>query len=239
MNATIQVAHFWKIFVASPGHTERCFKVAVIGTTNCNLQSVLADRPDINLDDHQEASHIIDRTIASNVELEVLRLMRQQPEFHYFEERIIGKLFERGQDMHWRRLILNQLRFSESPLTKLATERQLDVLPPTAPQEILVRIPANIPLERQEWARKVLIWTLYSFHPLSVWEVGTALVLQDESLSPEAGDTDLLVSHDITGELEKFFKGIFVVKHDENKAHYSHPTAREFLQNADCAQHLA
>ena len=47
-------------------HTERRFKVAVIGTTNCNLQSVFADWPDINLDDHQEASHIIDRTIASN-----------------------------------------------------------------------------------------------------------------------------------------------------------------------------
>lgn len=141
MNATIQVSNFWKIccIYSFARHTERRFKVAVIGTTNCNLQSVLADWPDINLDDHQEASHIIDRTIASNVDLEVLRFMRQQPEFHYFEERIIGKLFECGQDMHWRRLILNQLRFSEGPLTKLATERQLDVLPPTAPQEIFVR----------------------------------------------------------------------------------------------------
>lgn len=79
--------------------------------------------------------------------------------------------------MHWRPLILNQLRFSEGPLTKLATERQLDVLPPTTPQEIFVRILANIPLEIQQWARKVLIWTLYCCTPFIVYPYGNLVLL--------------------------------------------------------------
>ena len=217
--------------------TERRFKFVVTSNTNCNLQPVLSNWPTINLDDHQEDPHNISRTIVSDVDHGVLELVQHQPNFYGFKKRITEKLLECGQDRHWRRLVLNQLRFSKGPLTTFATERQLDILPPTTSEQIFVRILANIPLERRGWARNVLIWTLYSFQPLFARELSAALALQDDSLSRETRDIDILVSQDVAGELEEVFKGIFIVKH--NEVQFSHPEARNFLQNANSGQNSA
>ena len=218
-------------------HTERRFKFAVTSTTNYVFQSVLTGWPAINLDDHQEDSHTVNRTVDSGFDPGVLRLIQQRSEFYDFGKRITEKLSQCGQDRDWRRLILNQLKLSEGPLTRLAIARQLDILPPTTPTEILFRTLAGIPLEKQQWARKVLLWTLYSFHPLSVWELGVALVLQDKCLSSETGDIDEVVCQDITGELDKIFKGVFRVK--QNEVRFSHPDARESLRKVDCSQNSA
>ena len=218
-------------------HTERRLKFAVTSTTNNDIQSVLTGWPAINLDDHQEDPHTVIRTLASEFDPEVLKLIQQHPEFYDFGKRITEKLSECGQDRCWRRLILNQLNLSEGPLTRLAIARQLDVLPPTTPNEILFRTLAGIPLEKQQWARKVLLWTLYSFHPLSVWELSVALVLQDDCLSPEIGDIDEVVCQDITGELDRIFKGVFRIT--QNEVRFNHPDARESLRKMDCSQNSA
>ena len=218
-------------------HTERRFKVAVTSTTNYVFQSVLTGWPAINLDDHQEDPRTVNRTLASGFDPGVLKLIQQHPEFYDFGKRITEKLSECGQDRYWRRLILNQLKLSEGPLTRSAITRQLDVLPPTTPKEILFRTLAGIPLEKQQWARKVLLWASYSFHPLSVWELSVALVLHDKSLSSETGDIDEVVCQDITGELDKIFKGVFRVK--QNEVRFSHPDARESLRKVDCSQNSA
>ena len=217
--------------------TERRFKVVVTSTTNNNFQSVLSGWPAINLDDHQKDSHTVNPTLASGFDIGVLKLIQQHSEFYDFGKRITEKLSECGEDRHWRRLILNQLKLSEGPLTRLAIVRQLDVLPPTTPKDILFRTLAGISLEKQQWARNVLLWTLYAFHPLSVWELSVALVLHDECLSPETGDIDEFVCQDIAGELDKIFKGIFTVKHNEIR--FSHPDARESLRKVDCSQNSA
>ena len=195
-------------------HTERCFKVVVTSTTNRNLQRVLADWPTTNLDNHSEDPHNINSAIVSDVDAEVLEIIQYRPIFYDFEKRITDNLFEFGRNSHWRRLVVNQLRFSEGPLKKFATERQLDVLPPITSKQTFVQTLANIALERRGGARNVLIWTLYTFRPLSPKELGAALVLQDETLSHGSGDIDLLVSQDVTGKLDEVFKGIFIVKHN-------------------------
>ena len=218
-------------------HTERRFKVAVTSTTNHVFQSVLTGWPAINLDDHQEDPHTVNRNLASEFDPGVLKLIQQHPEFYDFGKRITEKLSECGQDRYWRRLILNQLKLSEGPLTRLAIARQLDVLPPTTPKEILFRTLAGIPLEKQQWARKVLLWTLYSFHPLSVWELSVALVLHNKCLSPKTRDINEVVCQDITSELDKIFKGVFRVK--QNEVRFSHPDARESLRKVDCSHNNA
>lgn len=212
-------------------HTERRFKVVVSGTTNSSLQRVLADWPTINLDSHSEDPHNINSAIVPDLNAEVIELIQHRPIFYHFEKRITEKLVECGQDSQWRRLVVNQLRFSEGPLTNSAAEWQLGVLPPTTPKHSFIRIIANMPLERRRWARNVLIWTLYTFRPLSPSELSATLVLQDETLSHGTRDIGLLVSQDVTGELDEVFKGIFIVKHKE--IHFSHPDAREFLQNVN------
>ena len=215
-------------------HTGRRFKIAVTSTTDCSLKSVLTDWPAINLEDHREDPNAFDRKIASDVDPEVLELVQHRKTFHGFEQRIAEKLSECGREIQWRHLVLKQLKFSKDTLTRLATEQQLDVLRPTRSNEIFVRILSEIPVGRRHWAREVLVWVLYSFHPLSVWELSAALMLQDKNLSVESENIDALVSLDITGELENVFKGIFVVEH--NEVHLSHPDAREFFQNQDDAQ---
>ena len=208
--------------------TERRFKIIITSTPDCDSRRLLAGWPSINLNSHQETG---DSKVATDIDLGVLELVQQRPKFAEFEKRIAGKLLNCGQDTDWRRLILNQLRFSGGSPTKLMIEQQLEILPPTTPKEIFVHILSRIPLERRSWARQTLIWTLYTFHPLSVWELGTALMLQDESLSDQNGDIGLNVCQDIIEELDKVFRGIFIVKH--NEVHVSHPDARQFLLNVD------
>ncbi len=212
-------------------HTERRFKIAIISTSDCNLQPVLADWPTIDLDSHQEG---VRGNLTSDIDLGILELVQQRSKYSEFEKTITEKLYNCGQDTHWRRLVLNRLRFTDSPPTKSGIEQQLEVLPPTTPKQIFARILSGIPVERRQWAQKTLVWTLYSFHPLSIWELSAALMLPDESLSNEIGDIGVVAYQDITGELDKVFQGIFIVKH--NEVHFSHPDAREFFLNVDCGQ---
>ena len=209
-------------------HTERRFKIIITSTSDCDSRRLLAGWPSINLSSHQEG---VDSKVATDIDLGVLELVQQRSKFSEFEKRIAEKLLNCGQDTHWRRLVLKQLRLSGGSPRKLTIEQQLKILPPTTPKEIFVHILSGIPVERKPWARKTLIWTLYTFHPLSVWELGTALMLQDESLSNENGDIGLNVCQDIIGELNKIFQGIFIVEH--NEVHFSHPDARKFFLNVD------
>lgn len=127
-------------------HTEQRFKIAITSSADCNIQSVLAEWPTINLESHKED---IKSNLASNIDLGVLELMQQRPKFYDFEKRITEKLFNCGQDTHWRRLVLNQLRFSDGLPTISGIERQLEVLPPTTSKDIFIRILAGIPVEKR------------------------------------------------------------------------------------------
>ena len=209
-------------------HSERRFKIVITSTSDDNPRRLLAGWTSIDLNNHQEG---VNRKLATDIDLGVLELVQKRSKFSEFEKRIAGKLLNCGQETDWRRLVLNQLRFGGGSPTKSIIEQQLEVLPPTTPKEICVHILSGIPLERNPWARKTLIWTLYTFHPLSVWELGTALMLQDESLSNENGDIGLDVCQDIIEELDKVFQGIFIVKH--NEVHFSHSDARNFFLNID------
>lgn len=64
-------------------HTERRSKIDI---TSCDLQSALTDWPTINLDDHREGSNVVNRDLASDIDLDVLQLMQQRPRFYDFEK---------------------------------------------------------------------------------------------------------------------------------------------------------
>jgi len=215
-------------------HTERHFKIAITSTPDSDLNAALAHWPNINLDERPEDPAITNRNLVSDIDLEVLELMQQRPTFCDFEKTITEKLLECGQDQHWRRLVLNQLRLSKGPSTKSATQRELDVLPPTTSKEIFARILASVPPERRPWARKALSWILYAFHPLGIWQFGIAIALEVDSLSHETRDLHEFVYQYVIADLDEVFKGMFIVKH--NEVHFGHPDAREFLLAADDEQ---
>ena len=215
-------------------HTERRFKIVITSTSDFDLRPVLAEWPTINLDSHREG---VRSNPGSAIDLGVLELVHQRSKFSESEKTITERLYNCGQDADWRRLVLTQLRFVDGPPTKLGIEQQLEILPPTTPKQIFLRIVSVIPVEKRQWAQKILVWTLYTFHPLSIWELSAALILPDDSKSNEIGDIGVVAYQDISGELDKVFQGIFIVKH--NEIHFSHPDAREFFLNVDCGQENA
>lgn len=168
---------------------------------------------------------------AFDIDLEVLGLIQQRPAFCGFEKTITDRLLECGQDRHWRRLVLNQLRLNKSPSTKSAAQRELDLLPPTTSKEIFARILARVPSQGRTWARKALSWTLYTFRPLTVWELGVALALETDSLPDETMNLDELVYQHVIADLDEILGGMFIVRH--NEVHFCHPDAREYLLAAD------
>ena len=213
---------------------ERRYKIAITSKTDSDLQAVLADWPTINLDDQPEDLDTVNTNLASEIEHDVLELTQHRPVICDFEKTVTDKLLKCGHDKHWRRLILNQLRLSKSPSTKLAARRELDLLPPTPSKDVFARILATVPSEKRAWARKALIWILYTFRPLSIWELGVALALEVDSLSDETMDLDELVYQDVIADLDEVFGGILIVKH--NEVHFTHPHARPFLLAADREQ---
>jgi ankyrin repeat protein len=215
-------------------YTERHFKIAITSTADSNLKAALAHWPNINLDEQPEDPAIANRNLASDIDLKVLQLMQERLIFCDFENVIAEKLLECGEDERWRCLILNNLRLSKSPSTKLTTQRELDVLPPTTPKEIFARILASVPSERRPWARKALNWILYAFHPLGIRELGIALALEVDSASDKIRDLDEFIYQYVIADLDEVFRGMFVVKH--NEVHFGHPDAREFLLAADGEQ---
>ena len=217
--------------------TERRFKICITSTADCDLQSALNDWPVINLDDHRQDPLAAASNLASDVDSEVLELMQHRPEYHDFQKRITETISTCGQQTHWRHLVLHQLRFRIPSSTRSEVQRQLDILPPTSYQEVLVRTLSGIPLERQQWARRVLVWALYAFRSLSVSELGVALMFQDQSSSNLVECFDAFVYQDITNELDEVFKGILIVK--QNEVHFSHADAREFLLEAGNVQKTA
>ena len=217
--------------------TERRFKICITSTADCDLQSALNDWPTINLENHRQDPLTAASNLASDVDSEVLELMQQRPEYHEFQKEITETVSTCGQQIHWRRLVLNQLRFREMSSPRLEFQRQLDILPSTSYQEILIRTLAGIPAERRQWARRVLVWALYAFRSLSVSELGIALLFQDQSSSNLVENFDVFVYQDITNELDEVFKGIFIIRH--NEVHFSHADAREFLLEAGYGQKTA
>ena len=212
-------------------HTERPFKIVITSTSDGDSRRLLAGWPTINLDSLQEG---VMSNLATDIHLGVLELVQKRSKFSEFERRIGMKLFDCGQDTRWRHLVLKQLRFSHGPSTKLAIEQQLEILPPTTPKEIFVHILSRIPVEKTQWARKTLIWTLYTFHPLSVWELSAALMHPGENLSNEVGDIGIDAYQDIIAELDNVFQGLFIVEH--NEVHFSHPDARQFFLDLERGQ---
>jgi ankyrin repeat protein len=214
--------------------TERCWKIVITSTVDCELQAALADWPTINLDDHLENSELANKNLESDIDSEVLELTQLRPEFRIFEKTLTEKLAGCGQDKQWRSLILNQLRLSKRLSTKSAIQRELDPLPLSTPKDVFTRILARVSSDRRAWARKALSWILYAFYPLSIWELGVALALEVDSLSDETMDLDELIYQHVSADLDEVFDGMFIVK--QSRVLLGHPDVREFLLAADGEQ---
>ncbi|RDL42485.1 uncharacterized protein BP5553_02464 [Venustampulla echinocandica] len=214
--------------------TERHFKMAISSNQDADLKATLTGWPAINInEDNPEKVSNGSSTFDSWIDLGVLELLQQHPRFYPFRKVVSDKLHACGDDTNWRRLALTQLQLAKSSLTTTETKLQLDSLPPMPVKSLIAQILAAIPPEKRYWARKVLVWSVYSLHPLSTWELGVALAL-DNTREQRPRDIQEMVSQDIPGDLQEVFKGLFVVEH--NEVQFGHRCVRDILLCADSVQ---
>lgn len=213
------------------GTTEYKIKMVLASTTKLSIQSVLAEWPTICLDDHvpttADANH---EALASEVELEVVHLVQDFPSLYSFETSITEKLLKCGQDQDWRRLVLKQLQTIDQGPRNLAIQKKLDSIQVNSPHDTLREILSRIPFERQPWAHKALSWIIYSFRPLSVWELALAFAPGVDGLPNTALDSDSIYQA-FTADLNNLFGGAIIIKH--NQVRFGHLDAREFFTALD------
>jgi ankyrin repeat protein len=215
-------------------NTERHMKFAIVSTANSGLETALAGWPSINIDDHAEDFGTASTRLASEIDLEVLELVQLSPGWSKFEKTIRDYLFDCGHDKHWRCLVLNDFRKSEGLLLESRCRDELDLLKPTSRASTFTRILGKIPPDRQTFARKALSWALYAFRPLSIWEFGIAVSLENHSTHEFTSYPDDFTCQKLVHDLDGLFGGLLVIK--EYQLCFGHPDIREFLLAADHEQ---
>ena len=224
----------WTLFLRElstyASDTERYFKIVFTSTPDPKLLAILSEWPSINLNNNQEYRDTMTRTITSDNDRHVRALLQQRPVHYTYEKEITKRPLACGEDRHWRRLTLNQLRFAEL-FVETTIQEILGILRPITYRDTFAQILANVPNNKRLWTRKALAWTLHSFRPLSVSELGVALTLQTEESSIKPRNLQGITYQGILSDLEELLRGILTLEHGEIT--FSHPGTRDFLLNAD------
>lgn len=193
--------------------SERRSRFAITNNSSAKTQSALFECASINLDDLPKFSGQASMDVALNVESELLTLMQERPEYYEVKASLENLLAECGSDRQLRHWILGWLKSNRKSNNRTRTERMLKEMSPASPKRILKYILGAIEPERRSWARKLLIWVLCCFRPLTCAELQVAFEM----------DTDVL------SEMCEQFGGMFVLKH--NEIYFAHPCTRELLIN--------
>ena len=216
---------FLKELCAFAERVESRFKIIFTSTDDSDILAVLAQWPTINMNDQPLDTKLASANIATGTDLEAYILGQQLEELGQPEMSITNNLSEYGQNQYARLLLESQVKREE-----------LDLLPRATVNGLFARILGRVPLEKRAWARRALSWILYSFHPLTIWQLSIAL-------NPDFNDHfdgrltfDEPVSQNALNNLE-VFGGMFILRH--NEVHFAHPDARKFLMDADSKRDYA
>lgn len=208
--------------------TEYKFKIVLVSATKSSIQSALTGWPAIDMSSHVPLSDL--ERMTSEIELEVLSLVQQYSSLYNFETIILEKLLKCGDDQDWRRLVAKELQNICLQSEKSNLQEKLDGVEVTSVQKTLERILLRIPPEKQSWARRLMYWMLYSYQPLSVWELAEALSPELCGL-PNASVPPDLVYESFASSLDDIFGGSIIIKH--NLVRFGHPSTREFFAASD------
>jgi hypothetical protein len=222
---------FLKDFCYFSTVTEHRWKIAFISRTSPDIQNILANCHIINVDENIDPENV-KINLAYDIDVELMALLSQCPVYFGFKDEVRDMLLKLGEDDVHRSLATKELIFGKFMLSERTILDELEFLMKSTPREIFKRILTRIPHDRRPWARRVLTWILYAFHPLTIRELRIAASIEIDNLdnATAKGFDDLTyhaVYEDFTAVLEESFAGMFVVKNSE--VHFSHPEVREFL----------
>ncbi|KAE9371781.1 ankyrin [Stipitochalara longipes BDJ] len=226
---------FFKDFCHFTTLTEHRFKVVFASRTRSDIQSILASCPTINVDQNIDPETLkINRTY--DIDVEYMGLLCRRPLYAKVGSHIRDILLKFSDDDEHRSLITRELLVAKYLLSEQEVLDQLDILTNSTPHDIFRRIMEKIPDHRRPWARRILSWTLFAFHPLTILELAAAVETDIEALQDAiVRRSDDLVYYQFAEDLEEFFAGMFVVRNCE--VHFGHREARSFfLENVDQGQ---
>jgi len=218
---------FFRNFCHFTSLTEHPFKVVFASRTNTDIQSVLADFPTINVDPNIDPEILkINRTY--DIDVEQIALLSQRPLYATIESHIRTLLLKLSDDDEHRNLITKEFLVAKDVLSVQKILDQINILANSTPQDIFRRILDRISKHRRPWARRILSFTLFAFHPLTIWELAAAVTTDIEALPDAAAKgPDDLTYYQFAKDLEDSFAGIFVIRNCE--VHFGHREARSFF----------
>lgn len=219
--------------------TEHRIKIVFASRTRPDIQDILANCPTINVDENIDPEDL-KINLAYQIDVEYMRLISRQPLYATVGSDIRSLLLKFGEDDERRHLVTKELAMGKHLISDEEMQKQLNFLANSTPREIFKRIMGRIPDSRRSWARRILSWTLFAFHPLTIWELAAAVATnldgRHDALHDAICPLDDLIYRPFTHDLEEVFAGMFVVKNCE--VYFGHREARDFLLTTNCGDQV-
>ncbi|KAE9373110.1 ankyrin, partial [Stipitochalara longipes BDJ] len=212
---------FLSQLLSLPARSEQYFKVLITSTDDKYLRQTLSEFPVIDVREAQPPVGVVP-TPSFPFMTEVLQ---DRPHLSYIESSIKDLVKQCGDDA-LRHLLLEWFRCARLP-TKRAMEEEISLLYPPTPRKVCERILQMVTNDRRAWARKVMVWILRSFRPLTPGELEMALTIDEQLAEPAL---ELTARFDFMGEIKECFGPLVVIQNGE--VHLGHPSARDILQDA-------
>ncbi|RKK12755.1 hypothetical protein BFJ66_g2615 [Fusarium oxysporum f. sp. cepae] len=200
-------------------NSEQHFKILVTTVDDSQIREALSEFPSIDLREHPPTADVIESVV-----LEFMtELCHVRPQYRHGEGKIRRLLDSCSDDDLLRRLLLEWLLVAPCTSIKSSLERDLTSLSPLSPAKIFERCLQAVPENSRPWARKVLMWMVLSFRPLTPEELGSALSL--------GTSTDLVPDQETYGDLmwdiENCLGPMIIL--ENGHVQFRHPAARDFL----------
>jgi ankyrin repeat protein len=200
------------------GRSEQYFKILIATFDGMKDCKVVGKLPFINLQQYHEISKSSDNECSAD---SLHLLCQERPLLQSLEQNVRELLDSCAGDYQLRVLVHGWLQFTRLPNTASDIAKYLKGLYPATPAKIFERILLEIPDERKEWAKRVVMWVLRSLRPLSPEELELALAIQEKHA---AFSTSQFTSLDLMDRISECFGPLFCVKHGE--IYLSHPGGR-------------
>lgn len=203
---------------------EAQFKVIISSTTQAGeFSGLLKSCHEISLDDEEN----MQSQVLESIENSVSKLLQDKPALLSFKEEIKAKICDSNHlNLLRTNLNLKYLEAANVQSTPSSVRSALGSLSQTTPETALLRAIDNTDSAMRQWTLEVLSWLSYSFRPLRLGELATALAMKDWEASPDPLDDHL--ARDIAADLMQVLGA--VIRIQNNEVRFAHPSITDAVR---------
>ena len=203
---------------------EAQFKVYISSTTQAEeFAGQLKSCHEISLNDEEN----MQSQVRESIENSVSKLVQDKPALLSFKEEIQTQTCDSSHlNLLQANLNLKYLEAVSVQSTPSSVRSMLESLSQTTPEMAFRLAIDNTDRSIRQWTLKVLSWLSYSFRPLHLGELATALAIQDWESSADPSDDHL--ARDIAADLTRFLGAIIRIQN--NEVRFTHPSIRDAVR---------